>query len=174
MGAWAMTIHKSQGMTINLLEADVSNCFEDGQAYVALSRATTLRRLKVIGFRKECVKVSKRVLKWYENLQTNPIPVASVFSEATNKTYPAHFDAEAAETASASVWKRCLDQGFQPTTNNSSNSPARKRTKTEPVDNASIQTIPSEARARMEAKRREAMRKLQAKRSRLQSQVDAP
>lgn len=39
--AWAMTIHKSQGMTLDLLECNVSECFAPGQTYVALSRVKT-------------------------------------------------------------------------------------------------------------------------------------
>jgi len=69
--AWALTIHKSQGMTINLLEADVQDCFDAGQCYVALSRATALSRLKIKGFNPtRCVKVSQRVLNWYESLRS--------------------------------------------------------------------------------------------------------
>lgn len=44
---WAMTIHKAQGMTLDRVVVNLRKCFAHGQAYVALSRARTLRRLKV-------------------------------------------------------------------------------------------------------------------------------
>ncbi|KAI6889288.1 hypothetical protein KC360_g3492 [Hortaea werneckii] len=47
--AYALTIHKSQGMTLGSVLVDVSRCFEPGQVYVALSRASTLDGLKVVG-----------------------------------------------------------------------------------------------------------------------------
>ncbi|KAI7283948.1 hypothetical protein KC345_g2647 [Hortaea werneckii] len=47
--AYALTIHKSQGMTLGSVLVDVSRCFEPGQVYVALSRASTLQGLKVVG-----------------------------------------------------------------------------------------------------------------------------
>lgn len=45
--AWAMTVHKSQGMTLNKVVVDLARSFESGQEYVALSRATSLEGLKV-------------------------------------------------------------------------------------------------------------------------------
>lgn len=47
--AWALSIHKAQGMTLEKVKVDVSRAFADGQVYVALSRATSLRGLKVVG-----------------------------------------------------------------------------------------------------------------------------
>ncbi|KAH0495057.1 hypothetical protein TgHK011_008629 [Trichoderma gracile] len=49
MPGWAMSVHRSQGMTLDRVIVDLSNAFEEGQVYVALSRATTLEGLKIEG-----------------------------------------------------------------------------------------------------------------------------
>ena len=48
--AWALSIHKAQGQTLERVKVDLRKIFERGQSYVALSRATSQSGLQVIGF----------------------------------------------------------------------------------------------------------------------------
>lgn len=59
--AWAVTIHKSQGLTIDWLDVDLEGTFACGQAYVALSRARSLEGLRVRGFHPACVRTHPSV-----------------------------------------------------------------------------------------------------------------
>ncbi|KAK3364908.1 hypothetical protein B0T24DRAFT_494403, partial [Lasiosphaeria ovina] len=48
--AWAITIHKSQGQTIQHLRIDMNGIFEFGQAYTAVSRAVSPHTLEVVNY----------------------------------------------------------------------------------------------------------------------------
>lgn len=68
--AWALTIHKCQGMTISRAEMKLSDAFESGQAYVALSRIESKDGLKLTGERvtQKDVRTNAAVTKFYATL----------------------------------------------------------------------------------------------------------
>ena len=67
--AWALTIHKSQGATLDAAEIDVgSGIFECGQTYVALSRVKSLEGLFLTSFDITKIRINKKVKVYYEAL----------------------------------------------------------------------------------------------------------
>ncbi len=61
--AWAITVHKSQGMTLDAAVMDLSNTFEKGQGYVALSRVKSLEGLVLEGFNQTTLQVDGLALR---------------------------------------------------------------------------------------------------------------
>lgn len=66
--AWALSIHKSQGQTLPYLSVDLGRIFAKGQAYVAISRATSLDSLQIMNFRQSRINADERVVKFYKQL----------------------------------------------------------------------------------------------------------
>lgn len=61
--AWAITVHKSQGMTLDSAEIDLSKAFEYGMGYVALSRVKTLSNIKLLGINDMALQVHPKIFK---------------------------------------------------------------------------------------------------------------
>ncbi|MDR1494960.1 MAG: AAA family ATPase [Rickettsiales bacterium] len=67
--AWAMTVHKSQGMTIDRIECDLKNSFAEGQVYVALSRARDLDGIFIRSLDLSKLTVNRKIVKFYKNVE---------------------------------------------------------------------------------------------------------
>lgn len=66
--AWALSIHKAQGQTLERVKVDLGKIFEKGQAYVALSRATCQEGLQVLRFDPKKVMAHEKVRNFYDSL----------------------------------------------------------------------------------------------------------
>jgi ATP-dependent DNA helicase PIF1 len=71
--AWALTVHKIQGSTLDCVTADLRQAFEYGQVYVALSRVKSLTGLTLLGFDPTKIKCHPEVLQYYGYIQNNPL-----------------------------------------------------------------------------------------------------
>ena len=67
---YGMTIHKSQSMSFPNVEVDLGKVFEEGQAYVALSRSETLSGLRILNFRERAIIPNKHVQMFYKTLNS--------------------------------------------------------------------------------------------------------
>lgn len=66
--AWALTIHKAQGMTIDNIYLDLKDSWEHGQVYVAMSRARSMNGVALRHkLHQNHIKANQEIVKWYEN-----------------------------------------------------------------------------------------------------------
>ena len=72
--AWALTIHKAQGSTLDIAEVDAgSGIFECGQTYVALSRVKSLEGLYLSSFDATKVRINRKVQEFYTILEQDDL-----------------------------------------------------------------------------------------------------
>ncbi|MDB2550267.1 PIF1 family ATP-dependent DNA helicase [Rickettsiales bacterium] len=68
--SWAITIHKSQGMTLDKIKCNLVNVFSEGQIYVALSRVKTINGLFINNINFDKIKSNDNIVEFYRNLES--------------------------------------------------------------------------------------------------------
>jgi ATP-dependent DNA helicase PIF1 len=66
--AWALTVHKCQGDTIDRVRVDLAGCFSPGQCYVALSRAKSTAGLQIANFTDDAVRTHPLAIAFHDAL----------------------------------------------------------------------------------------------------------
>jgi ATP-dependent DNA helicase PIF1 len=81
---WATTIHKSQGMTLDCALINLAECFECGQAYVAISRVRSLDGLFLLSLDRAAIRAHPSVVRFYDALfATTSTPTAGLTAGPT-------------------------------------------------------------------------------------------
>lgn len=105
--AWAITVHKSQGMTLDAARIDLRKAFVEGMGYVALSRVKRLDSLSLLGINKMALKISPEALEIDETLRTKSKTDAKRLEHLRVK---AGERAKVAEKKKASNWTERLEK----------------------------------------------------------------
>lgn len=96
--AWALTIHKIQGATLNMAEMDIGqSIFEYGQTYVALSRIRSLNGLYLSAFNSKKIGANPKVKDFYDIISKNIIPTNITNSIENDKIYDKELQEESYE-----------------------------------------------------------------------------
>ncbi len=83
--AWAITVHKSQGMSLDAMELDLSKSFVKGMGYVALSRVRTLGGMKLLGFNDMSLEVDREVLEMDQVFRDKSIDAVNDLKELSRE-----------------------------------------------------------------------------------------
>ena len=67
--AWAITIHKSQGLTLDKISCDLSDSFSPGQSYVALSRARNLEGVFIESLNFSKINADANAVNFYKKIK---------------------------------------------------------------------------------------------------------
>ena len=85
--AWAITIHKSQGMTLDAAQIDLSKTFEVGQGYVALSRIKSIDGLSLLGINPMALRVDPLILHIDERIKQASLKASKAIETLDKDTF---------------------------------------------------------------------------------------
>lgn len=83
--AWAITVHKSQGMSMDAAVIDLSSAFEYGQGYVALSRVRRLSGVYLLGWNRRALEVHPHIAQKDEEFRLRSETAEESFAEMSKE-----------------------------------------------------------------------------------------
>jgi len=87
--AWAITIHKSQGMSMDSAEIDLSRSFTPGMGYVALSRVRSMDGVYLTGINQMALSLHPLIFEFDADLRSNSEALANITEDAEEEVAPA-------------------------------------------------------------------------------------
>jgi len=110
--AWAITIHKSQGMTLDAAEIDLSKTFETGQGYVALSRIKNIEGLRLMGLNPMALRVDPLILHVDERIKMASQKAADTLESLSKERLESIFESHVS-TLGGVVSKEKIEEEIQ-------------------------------------------------------------
>ena len=108
--AWAITIHKSQGMSLDAAEIDLTKSFTPGMGYVALSRVRSMDGIFLTGVNQMALQLHPDIYDFDRELRRMSSGLAAITDDATEPAdEPAVNSAEAAGTDTVAFDKALFD-----------------------------------------------------------------
>jgi ATP-dependent DNA helicase PIF1 len=102
--AWAITVHKSQGMTLDAAKIDLRKAFVEGMGYVALSRVKRLETLSLSGINNMALRVSSIALEIDKGLREQAVLARERFVYLQTKSEKRVFDTVKTPEKTGSAW----------------------------------------------------------------------
>lgn len=108
--AWAITVHKSQGMTLDSARVDLRKAFVEGMGYVALSRVRRLESLSLSGINQMALKISPVALELDKTLRSRSAEAAEQYEPLRANAKKRAKKEKKAKTKQASTWTERLEK----------------------------------------------------------------
>lgn len=108
--AWAITVHKSQGMTLDAARIDLSRAFVEGMGYVALSRVKNLQNLYLGGLNRMALRVSDDAKYMNEHLGVSSKQAVEKFKHLLNKKESKATEIESKKEKKSSGWAEKIEK----------------------------------------------------------------